>query len=88
MSKAVVYKFPFQENTSTFLMPINAKPLKVAMQHDKPVMWALLNAEEEVVERRFAIYGTGQPIHDAERHAYVGTFFDGPFVLHVFEVIA
>lgn len=66
-------------------MPAFSRILSVQMQDGKPVLWAEVNPREDRVTRKFRVYGTGQEIDDFGGH-YVGTFQDGPFVGHVYEL--
>lgn len=58
----------------------------VAMQHERPTVWIEADPSLDSVPRTFVIVGTGQTIPPQGRHC--GTFFDGPFVWHVYEVPA
>lgn len=82
----VVYKFPINNNSQRILLPADAKPLKVAMQYDTATMWVQLDPDAPKVERCFEVYGTGHPIGSDKRREFIDTYFDGPFVFHVFEV--
>lgn len=50
-----------------------------------PTIWALVDSDSPPETRRFQIFGTGHPLPRGARH--VGTYGDGPFVRHVFEMI-
>lgn len=66
-------------------MPLGAKPLCVQVQNGIPCMWALVDEENALVDKKFRIYGTGHPV-DPEYTDYIGTFQidDGRLVFHVF----
>jgi len=53
----------------------------------EPALWAEVNTEAETALRAFIIRGTGQPIPD-DSLDYVGSFNDGSFVWHVWEVVS
>lgn len=72
----------------TLHLPVGAQVLTVQAQGECAQLWALCHEKAEKEPRRFAIYGTGNPIPD-EPGIYVGTYqlMDGRLVLHVFELI-
>lgn len=74
------------EETLIVGMPFNAKILEVRVQFEIPQIWALCDLSRPTEDRRFRIYGTGQPIM---RHpgTYRGTFHlkGGSLVAHLFE---
>lgn len=80
---------------SMVTMPRGAKILKVAEQRMRICVWALIDTDETVTERRtFHVVGTGQEICEPPsfyggRMEHVGTFLmmDGDYVWHVFEVV-
>jgi hypothetical protein len=84
---ARVFKYPVSlTDTFTVSMPELSTMLTIQMQNGKPYMWALVDPESSLVERRFRLAGTGHPIN--ERVGYVGTFQlgGGSMVFHLFEV--
>ena len=80
------YEIPVEEKFS-IPIPQGCRILKVGMQHGRVYLWALVETDREMVERKFAIKGTGQEINDDEFLEYIGTFFQlqGTFVWHLFE---
>ena len=68
-------------------MPTGARVMTVQLQRDHVAMWAIVDPEVERERRRFAFYGTGQPMPE-DPGAYVGTVqeADGVLVWHFFEV--
>jgi hypothetical protein len=89
-----VWKYPFDviKNPNTFNMPRNAKILCIKVQNNIPTIWALVDSivDGQIVEfenRTFDIYGTGWNFHEETIKSYIGTFFDGSMVFHVFELI-
>ena len=59
MSKTI-WKFTMDiDDKVTITMPKNAEILSVQVQQGGPVMWAIVNPEEEKVERHFEMFGTG-----------------------------
>lgn len=82
-----IYKYPIttpdSDNKVHLYMPSSAVPLHVNVQGGQPMLWAMVDTREPLREHVFYLYGTG---HDCNRHhsEYVGTFFDGPYVWHLF----
>jgi hypothetical protein len=82
-----VYKYPisFQEDRRVG-MPEGAVVVAVGLDgNGEPCVWALVDPDKPVVApmRKFGIYGTGGRVPDFWE--YRGTFFQLPFVWHVFE---
>lgn len=73
----------------TILMPAGAEILCVQMQAGAPCLWAMVNPNNPLEERRFRIVGTGHLIAEPFLK-YVGTVQAGGGMLiwHVFEVTA
>ncbi|HOH62242.1 MAG TPA: hypothetical protein PK698_07230 [Bacilli bacterium] len=76
----------------TITMPKNAEILSVQVQQGGPVMWAIVNPEEEKVERHFEMFGTGHQIpEDGINRKYISTIQVTPNIVlpplcfHVFE---
>lgn len=90
--KKTIWKYPFEVNDEVKLtMPKGAEILTLMTQQGQPCIWALVNPDEEQVEKTFEIYGTGHPIDDnplGERK-YIGSFqvFNQALIFHVFEII-
>ncbi len=90
--KRVVYKWPLPSNGNTIQtihMTKGSCILTVQTQRGQAVIWASAAVRESETEpRRFAIRGTGV-VYDTEHMSdrYVGTYQEGPFVWHVFELL-
>lgn len=69
-------------------MPRGAEVLTVQMQHEKPCLWALVDASEDKENRIFTIHGTGHHVSSAENKFYVGTYqlMGEDLVFHLFEL--
>lgn len=80
-----IYKYFLNVTDQQYLvMPKFATILAVQIQYDKICLWALIETENEPLDRRdIRIYGTGNPITGDKR--YIGTVQMGPLVWHVFE---
>ena len=93
------YALPFGDEVSV-QMPKDASILKFGIQSvidSKPeiVVWAIVDTESEMEERRFRIVGTGHPLEDDTTahcadipcewdYVYFDTLFDRRFVWHIF----
>lgn len=83
-----IWKFPLNRvDKTTLSIPKDAKILCVQLQYSVPCLWAMVNPENERVERTFLIYGTGHEVVDEDVIEYLGTFqlLGGGLVFHVFE---
>jgi len=58
------------------------------VQEGRPYIWALINRNSPIIQKRFRLLGTGNPI-DANINLtskdYIGTIQLGVFVWHLFE---
>lgn len=82
-----VWKFPFfggPGDTIVISMPEGAEIVRLAMQDNRPTMWALVDDRALRVDRCFTLIGTGSKVQPGAR--YLGTVDDGPYVWHGFEV--
>lgn len=79
-----IYKYRFNE---TLELPCGAEFLKVATQSEAGLicLWFLVDVDQPKEHREFRIHGTGHLVDDNER--YLDTFFEGPYVWHLFEVL-
>jgi hypothetical protein len=80
-----VYKYPAPEGAESWSveMPMGAQVVHAGFQGTRLCLWALVDPEAPAVPRRFLIVGTGQEITD-HHLAHVATWFEGPFVWHLF----
>ena len=80
-----VWKFPLLWVEANQDMPVAAQIIYVGMDpgSDHIALWAIVDPEQPMETRRFAILATGASLHDPERH--VGSVIDGNYVWHVFE---
>lgn len=80
-----IYKFTLEINHEQEIeIPDDGEILSVQMQHGEPQIWVLVNPENFTVKRRFRIFGTGHDVTGELK--FIGTFQNGPFVWHLFEV--
>ena len=84
-----IWKFPLgvalDDKAAEVTMPEGAQIAHFGLQSGDPTVWALVDSDNPPEPRRFQIFGTGHPLPRGARH--VGTYGDGPFVRHVFEMI-
>jgi len=92
VSKLAVWKFQHEiEDQFSIEMPKGAEILSVQVQHGKPCLWALCNADKEAAKesRKFVYVGTGHehPARFYQGLAFVGTIqlANGGLVFHLFE---
>lgn len=84
---ALVYKFQLlAEPLQAIKMHASAELLCVGEQDGVPMLWAKIDTDQPILERRIAIVGTARPIEQPIQ-AYVGTvsLHFGKAVLHVFD---
>jgi len=88
----VIYKYdlggvPSALSDVTIEMKEGAEILYVANQHDRMVMWALVEEYADDAVRDFYLCWTGPGNTPPDNSEYVGTgiFQNGNYVLHVFE---
>lgn len=93
--RKTIWKFPLEVTDYPVVKMPPGKVLTVQTQGGQPCLWALVDPDGPVTERRFRVYGTGHAVKDrpsdSRQHRradeYVGTFqlYDGQLVFHVFE---
>jgi hypothetical protein len=82
----VIWKYEILiENDFDVEMPKGAQILKVALQHGKPVMWALVDAAAEKEIRHFFVVGTGYFLNNDGKHIDTFLMDQDRLVLHLFE---
>lgn len=69
------------------MMPEGAKILTFQMQNQELYIWALVNPNNEMEERKFYVFGTGHEIEMENISIYIGTaqMMGGSLVWHLFE---
>lgn len=81
-----IFKYPLSGLIDQSIeMPAGAQVLTLQMQGGIPCLWALIDESMPKQERHFKVVGTGWLLDD-DPGMYIGTFQDGSFVWHVFEV--
>jgi hypothetical protein len=71
-------------------MPKGAEILTIKLKTENwdsvnDCIWAKVDPEMEKERRRFVIIGTGESFDDTNTH-YIGTYQNGPFAWHLFEI--
>ena len=66
----------------TINVPRGAHLLHVGLRSGKLMLWAEVNPENSVVPVALRIVGTGHEVPEGHHHRW--TFFEGPFVWHVY----
>mgnify|MGYP001617055388 CR=1 FL=1 len=81
-----IWVFPVFVGDFTLNMPLGAEVLSTQVQNGQPVLWAKVDTGAPIVERRFAVRGTGHQLTGDEGN-FVGTFqFPNlSLVYHLFE---
>lgn len=80
----VIYKYPLPSAINSVALNANAEILCVQLQENVITMWALVDTDNPIINRTFAVYGTGNEIESFSK--YVGTVQQNQFVWHVFEL--
>ena len=94
VSDKAIFKYKLAvANDQELTMPLGAKILKVDTQHGDIVLWALVSPrEQQVLTRKFKVFGTGHPITESNdsisrcKHLDSVQQHSGTFVWHVFEL--
>ena len=76
------YKIDVVDGPQIIDIPIDADIVKI----EGGFFWAIVDTEIELEERIFFVHGTGHEITDSRCKYYIGTWFEGPFVWHLFEL--
>ncbi|MGB4776422.1 MAG: hypothetical protein WBP45_14695 [Daejeonella sp.] len=87
-----IWKFQFiVADRLSIAMPKDAEILTAQTQGGMACIWALINPENEKVQRYFEVFGTGNPIpcDTVIERKYIATFEGGGgrLVFHLFERI-
>ena len=87
MSEYTIWKYELNlHGITTIQMPYGAEVLCVQPQHDKPVIWAVVDRRVKTESRSFEMITTEAEYYD-ERKKYIGTVQTdgGCYVAHLFE---
>lgn len=84
-----IYKYQVIGPGERVRMPADAQIVTGGEQDGMLFVWSLHGIPDDATtyrDRYFEVYGTGHRI--PEDATYISTFFSGPFVWHVFELVA
>lgn len=82
----VIYKYPLKlVDGQDVNMPHGARLLTAQMQNDELCMWAEVDLDRPIGQRRINVIGTGWMYGGGYIGNYIATAQDGPFVWHVFD---
>lgn len=81
-----IWKFPLLNGTTRINVSKCAEPLTVQIQEGLPCLWIDTDPNAEQVERAFTRVGTGWDM-PTDTLEYIGTFQEGQFVWHIYEVL-
>ncbi len=81
-----IWKFPFEvDDILEIAMPKGAEVLHVDAQNDQPCIWAMVNSDEPMEDRRFLLFGTGLVVpHMKIMHLGSFQMRGGRLVFHLF----
>lgn len=80
-----IYKYPVLLGAQSIPMPEGAQVLTAQLQQGQINIWALVDPNAEEVINVIEVYGTGHDLKDTtDKHNYIGSVQQGPFVWHVF----
>ena len=88
----IIYKYPLTITREQLVtLPAGAEILTVQLQGGRPHLWALVNIDNEPLNRCIEIFGTGERIEYGlgMRRKYISTFQlqHGKLIFHAFEYI-
>ncbi len=81
MDKRTIWKF---SAVQLVIMPKGAIIRYFGLQHGEPTLWVEVDPDAEQEGRQFRQIGTGHLFEVGS--LYIGTWFEGPFVWHLYEV--
>lgn len=81
----VIYKFAINDPRNVIMADVGARFIHVGMDpNDQLCVWAIVNPDAPTKNHTLVVFGTGERRLDQECHIYIGTWFNGPFVWHLF----
>ena len=80
-----IFKYPLSVTDTQFVkMPKSADPFTAHFQGDQLCIWAYVDTEEDLEDREFKIFGTGQPIDLLGLFRFLSTVHHETGVWHIF----
>lgn len=81
-----IYKYLIEINDEIEIeLPKGAEILVAGKQGETAQLWAIVDTDNPIEKRTFAIIGTGNPFWPIH-YKYINTFTDRVFVWHLFEI--
>ena len=83
-----IYKYILKHDVNLLALPYKSQILSVKNQHNKIVLYALVDPEEKEMQKRtFIVATTGGMEVDSGTHQFIDTVMlaNGAYVVHVFE---
>lgn len=84
-----IYKYEISKyGCRDIRMPKGAKILSTHLQHNEPVIWALVDTSEPTVSRSINVHTTGSDVGEDDTSRFIGTLLldDGKYVVHIFDL--
>ena len=80
-----IFKYQLSITDTQFIkMPKGADPFTSYFQGDQLCVWAYVDTEEELEDREFRMFGTGQPIELLGLFRFLNTVHHETGVWHIF----
>lgn len=80
-----IFKYPTEiTDEQIVMMPKDAHALSTQIQNGRLCIWALVDTDNELVERRVRVFGTGNPVDLQGNWQFLGTVQERVFVWHIF----
>jgi len=85
----VIWKYVLpRTQRSTIPMPEGAKILHADNQFDEPFIWAMVDPNRPIVDRRFLFIGTGADFYETNiKHISTFLIRGDSYVFHIFEIL-
>lgn len=86
-----IHKFPLVPSTEPFIcrvdLPFESEILSVKNQHEKPVLYALVNTDTPKIPFEIYMFPTGVELPELRYKKFIDTvlFRDGEFVFHFYQ---
>jgi hypothetical protein len=80
----MIYKYPLNPGQKQLKAYRDMQPLTVGQQMESPVLWGLIDSEEEPETYDIRVLATGEEFPDHENFDYLGSSVGAAYVWHVF----
>ncbi len=83
-----IFKYELPEVNNKINLPKGSRVMTIQPQNGKICMWVMVNLSEDVVERRFDVFETGDGLIIGEplNREYIATVQISNVVYHIFEL--